>query len=86
MHLSFRKLKEGAMTTQQKRGLKSFGAFRAAILLTFCVLASAQMVKIPSDPGVRGGAAGAGTPLRGLMRTTAHSLETGLPGSLTSKS
>src|ERR1700674_649588 len=54
------------MTTRQKVALKACGAFVAAVLATSCVRTSAQTVKVPVDPGVRGGAAGAGTPLQGL--------------------
>jgi CxxC motif-containing protein (DUF1111 family) len=54
------------MTTRQKVALKAFGAFIAAVLATSCVRTSAQTVEVPVDPGVRGGAAGAGTPLKGL--------------------
>src|SRR6202166_2782771 len=54
------------MTTQQKFALKAIGAFVAAILGTSCIRTSAQTVKMPADPGVRGGAAGAGSPLNGL--------------------
>jgi CxxC motif-containing protein (DUF1111 family) len=50
------------VTTRQK----AFGAFVAAVLATSSVRTSAQTVKVPVDPGVRGGAAGAGTPLPGL--------------------
>jgi CxxC motif-containing protein (DUF1111 family) len=54
------------MTTQEKVALKAFGAFIGAVLATSCVRTSAQSVKVAVDPGVRGGAAGAGTPLKGL--------------------
>jgi len=54
------------MTTRQKVALKAFGAFVAAVLATSCVRTSAQTAKSPVDPGVRGGPAGAGTPLKGL--------------------
>jgi CxxC motif-containing protein (DUF1111 family) len=54
------------MTTRQKVALRAFGAFVAAVLATSCVRTSAQTVKVSVDPGVRGGAAGAGTPLQGL--------------------
>jgi CxxC motif-containing protein (DUF1111 family) len=54
------------MTTRQKVALKAFGAFVAAVLATSCVRTSAQSVKVAVDPGVRGGAPGAGTPLKGL--------------------
>ncbi len=52
------------MTTRQKVALKVFGAF--VVLATSCVRTSAQTVQVPVDPGVRGGAAGAGPPLPGL--------------------
>ena len=48
------------MTTRQK-----VGALVAAVLATSS-LTSAQTVKVPADPGVRAGAAGAGGPLQGL--------------------
>ncbi len=48
------------MTTQQ------VGAFMVAVLVASCVRAPAQTTKEPTDPGVRGGAAGAGVPLKGL--------------------
>jgi CxxC motif-containing protein (DUF1111 family) len=54
------------MTTGQKVALKAFDAFVAAVLATSCFQTSAQTVKAPTDPGVRGGAAGAGGPLQGL--------------------
>ena len=54
------------MNTGQKVAQKAFGAFAAAVLATSCVRTSAQTVKMPVDPGVRGGAAGAGAPLKGL--------------------
>src|SRR5215469_5230993 len=54
------------MTTRRRVALKALGAFFAAVLETRCALTSAQTVKAPLDPGVRGGAAGAGGPLQGL--------------------
>ncbi len=54
------------MTARQKVALKAFDAFVAAVLATSCLRTSAQTVKMPTDPGVRGGAAGAGGPLPGL--------------------
>ena len=54
------------MTTRQKIALKAFGAFVATVLATACIRTSAQTVKAPVDPGVRGGAAGAGNPLNNL--------------------
>src|ERR1700674_1332685 len=54
------------MTAPQKFASKAFVAFAAAVLAASCVHTSAQTVKMPVDPGVRGGAAGAGAPLKGL--------------------
>ena len=54
------------MTTRQKFALKAFGAFVAIVLATAGLRTSAQTVKAPIDPGVRGGAAGAGNPLKNL--------------------
>src|SRR5260370_41816324 len=54
------------MTTRQKVVLRACGNFIATVLATSCVRMSAQLVKAPVDPGVRGGAAGAGSPLQGL--------------------
>jgi CxxC motif-containing protein (DUF1111 family) len=54
------------MTTRQKVTFGAFGALVAAVLATSCVRTSAQAVKMPIDPGARGGAAGAGSPLPGL--------------------
>ena len=48
------------MTTRQKIAFKAFGAFAAAVLATSCIPTSAQTVKTPVDPGVRGGPPGAG--------------------------
>jgi CxxC motif-containing protein (DUF1111 family) len=54
------------MTARQRVALKAFDAFVAAVLATSCLRTSAQTVKMPMDPGVRGGAASAGSPLPGL--------------------
>ena len=54
------------MTTRQKVPSKSFSALVAVVLATSCLLMSAQTRKVPTDPGVRAGAAGAGNPLPGL--------------------
>jgi CxxC motif-containing protein (DUF1111 family) len=54
------------MAKPQKVTVTALGAFVAAVLATCCFRASAQTVKAPVDPGVRGGAAGAGGPLQGL--------------------
>jgi CxxC motif-containing protein (DUF1111 family) len=51
---------------QQKVPSKAFSAFVAAVLATSSAYTSAQTVKVPMDSGVRAGAAGAGSPLRGL--------------------
>src|SRR5580704_6267599 len=54
------------MTKKQKVAPKAFCVCAAAVLATACVRTSAQTVMAPVDPGMRGGAAGAGTPLQGL--------------------
>jgi CxxC motif-containing protein (DUF1111 family) len=54
------------MTTQQRVASRASGAFVAAVLATSCVRMSAQTLNAPVDPGVRGGEAGAGSPLQGL--------------------
>src|SRR5277367_2515194 len=54
------------MTTRHKVALRAFDALVAAVLVTSGVYLSAQTVKVPMDPGVRAGAAGAGSPLPGL--------------------
>src|ERR1700681_3124953 len=54
------------MTAGQNVALKALGALAAAVLATSCVRTSAQTVKVPVDPGVRGGPASAGSPLQGL--------------------
>ena len=54
------------MTMRQEGSSIVFGAFVAAAAVALCGQASAQRVKAPLDPGVRGGAAGAGSPLPGL--------------------
>jgi CxxC motif-containing protein (DUF1111 family) len=62
------------MTTRQKA--KAFGAFVAGVLAT-CVPTSAQSVKVPMDPGVRGGAGGGG-PLQGLTADESAFFKDGL--------
>jgi CxxC motif-containing protein (DUF1111 family) len=54
------------MTTRQKAALKTFGPILAAVLVASCSRTSAQTAKGVVDPGVRGGAAGAGNPLNNL--------------------
>jgi CxxC motif-containing protein (DUF1111 family) len=52
--------------TSRQSVVKPFGRFVAFVLATLCFSALAQSVKVAKDPGVRGGAAGAGGPLQGL--------------------
>src|SRR3984957_9755405 len=54
------------MKTRREAVLKVLARFVAIVLATSCVETSAQLVKVAKDPGVRGGAAGAGNPLQGL--------------------
>jgi hypothetical protein len=53
------------MTTQKRVAFQAFGAFVLAVM-TLRVLAPAQTIKVPRDPGVREGPPGAGGPLQGL--------------------
>jgi CxxC motif-containing protein (DUF1111 family) len=64
--------------TTQKAALKALGAFVAALLATWCVRMPAQSIKVPMDPGVRGGAAGAGGPLPGLTADESAFFKDGL--------
>jgi len=54
------------MTTRKEGAWNAFGALVAAVLAVSCAHTSGQTVNMPADPGVRGGAAGAGAPLQGL--------------------
>src|SRR5712692_7625506 len=54
------------MTTRRKVALEVLGVFVAAALAMPNLRTSGGMVKGPVDPGVRGGAAGAGGPLNNL--------------------
>jgi CxxC motif-containing protein (DUF1111 family) len=56
------------MIARRKAVLEAFGRFVAMVLVlvTSCSGGFAQSVKVAKDPGVRGGAAGAGGPLPGL--------------------
>src|SRR5580700_10742693 len=54
------------MTGRHKDVLRALGRLIALALATCCVRTPAQSVKVAKDPGVRGGAAGAGNPLQGL--------------------
>jgi len=62
----FSEKRRKVMTARQEGSSKAFGVFVAAVLVASCVRTSAQTVKMPFDPGVRGGTAGAGSPLPGL--------------------
>jgi CxxC motif-containing protein (DUF1111 family) len=64
--------------TIHKVALKALGAFVAALLATWCVCMSGQTVKVPMDPGVRGGATGAGGPLPGLIADESAFFKDGL--------
>ena len=66
------------MTTRQKVALKMLNAFVVAGLAMTCVRITAQTLKAPVDPGVRGGAASAGTPLPGLTGDEAAFFRDGL--------
>jgi CxxC motif-containing protein (DUF1111 family) len=66
------------MTTRQKILCKAFGRFVAALLATSCVRMPAQSPKAPFDPGVRGGAVGAGNPLPGLTADESAFFQDGL--------
>ena len=65
------------MTTRRRLALRFLGAFFAAILAS-CVPVSTQMSKTPIDPGVRGGAAGAGSPLKALTTDETAFFQDGL--------
>src|SRR5580700_5534025 len=54
------------MTTREKEMFRVFYAVVAVVLAIPCLSTVAQAAKGPVDPGVRGGAAGAGAPLPGL--------------------
>ncbi len=66
------------MTTRQKKVPGFLGAFIAFVLATACAPLPAQKVNGPIDPGVRGGAPGAGDPLRGLVADEAAFFQDGL--------
>ena len=60
------------MTSRRKIGVRVLGVYMAA------ALAMAQTEKKPVDPGVRGGVAGAGGPLKGLTADEATFFQDGL--------
>jgi hypothetical protein len=53
------------MTTRKRVAFNAFGAF-VVVVLTSCAPTPDQTIKALKDPGVRGGPAGAGSPLQGL--------------------
>ncbi len=61
----------------QRVALKSFGGI-VAVALAACVSTTGQTKAGPVDPGVRGGPAGAGTPLKGLTADETAFFEDGL--------
>ena len=65
------------MTIRPKMVSKVFGGIVAAALAT-CVCTAGQRAQAPVDPGVRGGAAGAGTPLPGLTADESAFFQDGL--------
>ena len=65
------------MTTRKRVAFKAFGAFVVAVL-ALSVLAPAQTIKEPNDPGVRGGSPGAGGPLPGLTADESAFFKDGL--------
>ena len=65
------------MTTQERVAFKAFDAFVIAVLTSY-VLASAQTINAPRDPGVRGGPPGAGSPLPGLTADESAFFKDGL--------
>jgi CxxC motif-containing protein (DUF1111 family) len=63
--------------TLRRVALKSFGGI-VAVVFAACVYTSGQAKPGPVDPGVRGGPAGAGTPLKGLTADEAAFFQDGL--------
>jgi hypothetical protein len=63
------------MTKSQHTACKLFAGFVTATLAT---CACSQAARAPVDPGVRGGAAGAGTPLKGLTADETAFFQDGL--------
>src|ERR1035441_81303 len=66
------------MTTRQEVVLRACGRFIGAALAMSCVPMPAQLATAPVDPGVRGGAAGAGSPLQGLTADETAFFQDGL--------
>src|SRR6202795_1109834 len=65
------------MTKTQPAACKLFAGIVAA-LLTWYASAHTQLAPAPVDPGVRGGAPGAGTPLKGLTADETAFFQDGL--------
>jgi CxxC motif-containing protein (DUF1111 family) len=66
------------MTMRRKIALITFNALVAAVLATSGVRLSGQTPKMPADPGVRGGPAGSGGPLKGLTKDETAFFQDGL--------
>ena len=66
------------MRTRQVFVLHTLSAFIATLLAMSCLQVSAQTVKTPTDPGVRGGPSGAGSPLPGLTADETAFFQDGL--------
>src|ERR1700751_1673421 len=68
-----------AMTIRRNAAFRVFAAVVAAALaMGVCTLSQGQTPRGPVDPGVRGGAAGAGTPLVGLTADETAFFQNGL--------
>jgi CxxC motif-containing protein (DUF1111 family) len=65
------------MTIRLKAAFKDFGGIVAAAL-ALCACTARQPTPVPVDPGVRGGAAGVGTPLPGLTADETAFFQDGL--------
>ena len=66
------------MPTRREGSLTVFGAIVAATLMVWCAQTPAQTLRVPVDPGVRAGAAGAGGPLPGLTADESAFFKDGL--------
>src|SRR5205807_3727750 len=67
------------MTTRRNAAFKiSAGVFAAALAMCVCTRSQGQAARAPVDPGVRGGAPGAGTALEGLTADETALFQNGL--------